>query len=218
MGSLFILWLLTAPGQSVHTTSAHSTLYTVDIHSWRQEVNVGYHVQFNYSLPYLLRQAFSLNLELTSSTRLASQWTPEISLFLSVPHPQFLCLPTPHPPPHTPTLYGCWKSELRSSYIKSKYFTHCATSPGSYPALWIVFFLYDYNPTATALKITQPCMIGKTLWSISFWSLQGNVYLPSNPILSWGNIRPEHHLLPVSLSLNDHPCTAPTGRRTISIA
>lgn len=65
-------------------------------------------VSLCHSLPYFLRQGLSMNLKLISSDRLASQWVPGIPLSL--------------PPWCWDYRYTGWRSEPRSSYLRSTFF------------------------------------------------------------------------------------------------
>lgn len=106
-------------GQLVHTPSVHSTLWVyahvllymcVYIHLWRQEVSAEGHIQLLSTL--FFKTSFLTKPGTYCSTRQASQWTPEICLFL------FPTLITSAPSPPLPhTLYECWKSELGSLCI-----------------------------------------------------------------------------------------------------
>ena len=138
-------------------------------------------VIFKCLLPYLVRYAFSIKLDLTRLTRLASQWPPGIFLsLLPTLNPNAEVIDRVH---RAQALYGCWKSELRPSSKKSKHFCplHHLSSP-THSTLNRTFLVWLHSHSHT-LRITWPWMTGKKVYD-PFPSKDSNVMPISHLILS----------------------------------
>lgn len=112
---------------------------------------------------YFVRQALSLNLKLTNLVRLAGLWAPGIHLF---------CLPCPGITGVYVVVSGilleCWRFELRSSFLHSKYFTKWTISPGIWIYIENLFFFCDMWPSGMYSATEPPQRLVSMFWCLGF--------------------------------------------------